>query len=720
MQGGEKIDIKKKLLIISIIFILINISVISANEITSDNVTISQTDDLNYTTVLESSDDQENPDIPDLVDKNYTYVYQTNVGSFFPNGILDNKYEGKNLIISGNFENVGQLRIDCDNVFITGEDSNLKNTVFGLNGNNITLKNLKFNLDTPIKNNKGSAILVRGDDINLVNLDIDYIVPNDVEAYAILAGDNTYVENLKIINSTIYFEGHNDNVNKYNCAVKLKEAYDSIMENNTIKTSLPLKNIIYSSGDAVLDSNYVYTVGIERCHGFVFNNNTLIADVNKRTAAEYPTQVGFMISKSDEVVVSNNSIYMTDFVTYPGVENYLYGIDIHNLNNLLLINNSVSIVTTGGKLALGTAYPIQISGPINGVNITKNDLYSFSNGPNIGIYSQNFFGESSLSVTYNRINVTGLAGTDEWALVTGVESQDTYAYISNNIIEVHSVGEVNKDDNLFAISYRQSTDNGHEYNIENNIAFTDGFYSVYLLSSDHSNILNNTLVSYNDKANTGDDAYHAGPRQHNGGYDENNKVIRAFDYFITRNHIDNGAEIIIPGSSSSNNIDTNDIASRSQDNSNTNNPLIPGFKDLSGISQESGEISNGFIDDGSTQGEIGENSYYNQNSNAGNININSQEDNVGESNVNVSDAYGGNLDIVSNSSSSSPSAVGITPLGGSQGSSAGGLQSASKKAYEIDVKHVQEKFIPSLFIVIFVIILLIIGYRRKRNEENVI
>ena len=84
-------------MIISIIFILINISVISANEITSDNVTISQTDDLNHTTVLESSDNQENPDIPDLVDKNYTYVHQTNVGSFFPNGILDNKYEGKNL-----------------------------------------------------------------------------------------------------------------------------------------------------------------------------------------------------------------------------------------------------------------------------------------------------------------------------------------------------------------------------------------------------------------------------------------------------------------------------------------------------------------------------------------------------------------------------------------------------------------------------------------------
>lgn len=706
-------------MIITVIFILINISIVSASEITSDDIASSQDNNLNLTDDLVSSDNQETPDVPDLVDGEQDHVYQSNIGTFFTDGVLDKRYEGKNLIFSGSFENVGQLKVDCSNVLIAGQNSNLKNTVFALNGDNITLMNLNFNLNNPIKDNKGSAVLVSGDDISLVNLNINYMVPNDVEAYAILSEEETGLENLKIIDSSIYFEGHNDNVNRYNCAVKLIGAYDSIMENNTIRTSLPLKNIIYGTGDATIDSDYVYAVGIEQCHGFIFNNNTVIADVNKRTAVEYPTQVAFLISKSDDVVVSNNSIYMTDFVTYPGVENYLYGIDIHNLNNLLIINNNISMVTTGGKLALGTAYPIQISGPTSEINITQNDLYSFSNGPNIGIYSQNAFGQTYLSATYNKINVTGLAGTHIWALVTGIESQDTFADISNNIIEVHSVGEVNANDNLYAISYLQSTDSAHGYNIENNMAFTDGFYSVYLLGSQYSNIFNNTLVSYNDKAQTGGDAYQAGPKAHYGDFDEDNKVIRALDYYIAnRNDIDYGAQFVIEGSGS-NGINTNNIASKTQYDVNANTPLIPGYKDLSGISQESSQSPNGYIDDGFTQGEICDVNWdgSNQNQN-GDADVSSQAVNVDGGNVDLNNVNGANLDIASNSSSSSPSAIGIAPLGGTQGSGASSSKSASKKAYEIDEMVKKENFIPSILIVVLTLILLIIGYIRKDKEEK--
>lgn len=718
-------DYKKKLLIVAIIFVLINISAMSASDVVSDNSTISQSDYSNQNVsdnvdVLSEIQESEQPDVPDLVDNDYIYVYQSTIGNFFPDGVLDSKYSGKDLKFSGDFENNGQLKIDCDDVSITGFNSNLKNTVFALNGNNISLNNLNFDLNTPIKDNKGSAIIVGGNDITLANLNINYIVPNDVEAYAILTADNENLNNLWIVNSTIYFEGHNDNVYKYNCAVKLINAYDSMMENNTIRTSLPLKNIVYTNLDASLNSDYVYTVGIEKCHGFIFNNNTLIADVNKRPAVEYPTQVCFMISKSDDVVVSNNSIFMTDFVTYPGVENYLYGMDIHNLKNLLVVDNKISMVTTGGKMALGTAYPIQIAGPIEGVNITRNDLYSFSNGPNIGVYSQNAFGETSLSVTYNKINVTGLAGTHEWALVTGIESQDTYADISNNYIEVHSIGEVGQSDNIYAISYRQSTDAYHGFNIENNIAFTDGYYSVYLLSSDYSNIFNNTLVSYNDNVKTGDDAYREGPRQHNYDYSENNKVIRAYDYFISRNEVDNGAETIIDGSSSSNKINTNS-PSNSQYDADANNPLVPGFKDLSGISQDSGDNSNGFIDDGSAHATIEETAQpnnRNSNSNVDVENVNSDVISVDGGNVNSTNAEGINSNVVSNSSSSSPSAdFGNTPLAASQGSSASDAQSVSKKAYQIDEVTKEDKFIPPVFFVILALILLIIGYGKKRKEE---
>ena len=218
--------------------------------------------------------------------------------------------------------------------------------------------------------------------------------------------------------------------------------------------------------------------------------------------------------------------------------------DIYNLNNLTVVNNDISIVTTGGRLAAGTAYPIQISGPISKVNITRNDLYSFSNGPNIGIYSQNYYGNTELSITYNRINVTGLAGTHEWALVAGVETQDSNSTVENNIIEVHSVGPVNIDDNIYGVSYRQSTDGDHTYSIQNNTVFSDGYKSVYLLDSKDSTVANNLLVSYNENAKNGYDGFSYGDlSRHDNINFQNNQVIRAFDYFANlNNNLDNGEE----------------------------------------------------------------------------------------------------------------------------------------------------------------------------------
>ena len=105
-------------------------------------------------------------------------------------------------------------------------------------------------------------------------------------------------------------------------------------------------------------------------------------------------------------------------------------------------NNNINVETTGGSENAGTAYCIQLTGPYENVVIDGNDLYSFCAGPALGIYSQNYYGATTLSITKNRINVTGLAGTHEWALVAGIESQDTCSTIINNIIEVHSVGDV--------------------------------------------------------------------------------------------------------------------------------------------------------------------------------------------------------------------------------------------------------------------------------------
>jgi len=693
------------------------ISSISASDVV--NKTLNSHKD---NTIL-SDESEETPDIPDLIEDVSNNVTPTNFGVYFQNGVLNDKYKDETLLFSGNFENLNQLTIKSDNVKIIGNGAIFKNTVFNIESNGVILKNLKFDSNRNIKSNDGAVIRISGENCNLVNLTINYIVPNDVEAYAIFADgyNSNPADCLKIINSTIYFEGHNVNVNRYNCAIKLTCVDSLLIENNTVTTSLPLKNVDYGPQGATIDSDYVYTIGIEECDNFIINNNTIVCDVNKRPAVSYPTLNCVMISKSDNGLFSDNSIFMTDFVTFPGIENYLYGLDIYNLNDLVVINNKISIITTGGKLALGTAYPIQICGPISGINITLNDLYSFSNGPNIGIYSQNYYGPTDLSITFNKINVTGLAGVHEWALVTGIESQDTNAEILNNYIEVHSVGPVSVNDNLYAISYRQSTAGSHTFNIQNNFAMSNGYYAVYLLSSDDSTIFNNTLISSNGDVNSGDNSYKQGPRNHNGDFSRENRVITILDYYKSKNNID--------VTSNSNSFDNSIISGGSISWNNYNsqqrpngNPLVPHYsnikKDSPANPMDGSDENNNYIDDGSVQGRI----YVSDKKSDLKHETSSENDEfsyVEATSYGDVGSDGFNFNSYSNGSDVSPSLNGNdNSLSGSQSSDgSASSQSVSKSAYELDetVKD-KEKFIPSVFLVVLILLLLVIGYKRKNSS----
>ena len=389
------------------------------------------------------------------------------------------------------------------------------------------------------------------------------------------------------------------------------------------------------------------------------------------------------------------------------------------------MDNDVSIVTTGGRLAAGTAYPIQISGPITKVNITKNNLYSFSNGPNIGIYSQNYYGGTELSITYNRINVTGLAGTHEWALVAGVETQDSDSVVENNIIEVHSVGPVNVDDNIYGVSYRQSTDGDHKYSIKNNTVFSDGYKSVYLLDSKNSTVANNLLVSYNENAKNGNNGFGYGDlSRHDNINFENNQVIRAFDYFANQeNNVDNGEEYSyttpINNNGISNNIDGSSINPAGNKNKPVYNPLIPGTSSQNSEMYTPGTINNptGNTESGNTDDAGG-----NENTN-NNINNNGANDEKSQNNGDNSKAYSNSSlqinaavssDIVSNNTDATPSDVGTQSLVGSS-QSGGGSSSVSKKAYELE-DLTNKEFIPSIYYVIAALILIVAGYRRKNSN----
>ena len=731
-------------LLLIVMLSVVAISHVSATDaVDNDNLTV-ETNPTNITN-LEAVDDSDedvgvpdivipdSPDTPDLIVNETFYVHQSDLDDYFVDGALDEKYSNKILVFTGNFENTGKLTIDVDNVTIIGANSYLKNTVFDIGGNGVTLSNLNMDLDSEYANNDYAGVLVSSDDVVLSNLNINYIVPTNTEAYAIYAVGNPRnpSRNLRILNSNIYFEGHNDDINVYDNAVKILYYNNSLMDNNTIITSLPLKNVNHGSFGATLDSDFVLTVGFEYCDNFVFTNNALVSDVNKRTGSTYPTLDCLMVSRSDNCQILNNSIYMTDFITYPGVENYLYGLDIYALNNLTVAHNNINIVTTGGKLALGTAYPIQVTGPISRVNITENDLYTYSNGPNIGIYSQNYYGSTELSITHNRINVTGLAGTHEWALVAGIESQDSDSYIANNTIEVHSVGAVGEDDNIYGISYRQSTDRNHTFNIQDNIVFSDGYSSVYLLSSQDSTVANNLLVTYNENAQNGNNGFRYGDISSQQGVSfYNNQVIRAFDYFAAlNNNIDGGSELDYStpvNNGISNNINGGRISARNPQTSHGYNPLIPGSARNGNYEQIDGQsLVNPSSDDSGNSGEISNDPQGNGESGSNEWTINDAINYYANRDGQMQDVESYSDDeyqygLPSNSSDSNPSDVGNNPLSSESNtnpvpaSDAGGSKSVSK-SYEIQEKLESDEFIPSIFYVIATVMLLIVGIKRKKQ-----
>lgn len=669
----------------------------------------------NSTGVLTAPVIPDTPDKPDLIVNETIYVTEKNIDDYFTDNTLTDKYDNKIFVFEGSFNTLGKLTVKAGNVTIKGDGAVLKNTVFDIVSDDVTLSNLKFDLDSDMSYNDGAAIIFNGNNLNFDGLDINCVGELDRETYALcgIGSNNGHSRNLRITNSKINFEGHNNNVNVYNYAVKVINYDYAMMENNTITTSLPLKDVNHGAHETSLDSDFVLSVGVENCNYLKFTNNTIISEVNYRQDSLYPTLDAFLISKCDNALVADNSIYMSDFITYPGLDNYLYGIDIYNLNNLTVRDNEISIVTTGGRLAAGTAYPIQVTGPITKVNITRNTLYSFSNGPNIGVYSQNYNGGTELSITYNRINVTGLAGTHEWALVAGIETQDSDSYVANNIIEVHSVGPVGIDDNIYGVSYRQSTDGDHKFTIQNNTVFSDGFKSVYLLTSSDSTVADNLLVSFNGNAKNGYDGFgYSDLSGHKNINFQNNPVIRAFDYYANiYNSVNDNDEYSYTAPTNtrqaSNVIDGRSITPISNHRPNYN-PLIPGS------SENHGTYSEGTL--------LPVNHNNNENSNSQNANDHSYNGNDNSkvpgsrSGENTNNADGATTYVSSNSTHSSPSDLGSDSLSG-EAMSSGGSSSVAKNAFELE-DLTKEEFIPSIFYVIATLILLIVGYRYKKSNSD--
>ena len=145
-----------------IILVLFSLSAVCAAD--ADNSTVNNHDYGTLSADYQDSviSDDEKPDIPDLVVDDKKHVYQSNINLYFKNGVLKKEFKGDTLVFSGNFDNLGVLTITSNDVNIVGENAYLKNTVFNIQSNGVTLKNLSFDLDKSIRDNNGAAIQVNG------------------------------------------------------------------------------------------------------------------------------------------------------------------------------------------------------------------------------------------------------------------------------------------------------------------------------------------------------------------------------------------------------------------------------------------------------------------------------------------------------------------------------------------------------------------------------
>ena len=401
------------------------------------------------------------------------------------------------------------------------DDTSVDEVIFvgNFTPNNNLYTTLNFNQDMTITatgstfNNIGFGLYHEGIVLNGATIIMN--APEYMNCYAL---DIRYATNAVVINNHINYTCGYDNAANYNYAIKAEDSENLTIYGNEINANVPLKQpnwAVYKS----IYSDYVAGVAIEKCNDLKFDKNNLTVTAKKRVGG-FPTLDAFIIANSSNAKIRGNDIYEIDPVTATGEYSYIYGIDVYLCDNLTICSNTIDMNgdKSGGRIGgngTGAAYCIQLTGPHTGIKICNNTLTTKNNGPNLGIYSQNYEGATNITVCGNHIDVTGYAGNDPWSLVSGMELQDTYATVYGNTITVNNTAAYATNNYAFGISYAQSTAGTHEFNIhDNTVTVYNADYAVYLMNDTFvsGDVEDNTLkaVINATDSNEGDDAVFAG------------------------------------------------------------------------------------------------------------------------------------------------------------------------------------------------------------------
>lgn len=678
------------------IILLASMSLISAS--TNENLTLTDSADsdmlledasetyssLNLTSV-QSQDDK----IKSATD-NYV-INQRNYKMYFDEaGVLKNEYCGKILTFDGTFTDKGILTINSDNTKITGRNTLFNNTGFNIKADGVMLTNINFVFNESFTANSNAGIYITGNNVTLYNIDMSYDTPSDVDAIGVYSYDNT---GFKLINSSFNYIGHAFHEG-HNYPILLQYSDNAIVSGNDISSTLPLREVDWSGGiygGVGMDKVSSFAAGDSKNLQFTGNNVYSTVNFGEYADNKYPTLSSVLIYACDNSTINKNDIKVEDLHTRKNTANYLYALDIYRLNDVEVVENNIDVFTYGGNGRYGTAYPIQVTGPAYNIKVAYNYLHSVSNGPNIGVYSQNYYGSTQIDVISNFINITGKAGTDSWALVAGIEVQDSDDRILNNTIIVDTVGGYKAGDRVYGISYSQNTQGNHKYDIKYNKVTTPGPIAISLnqglgSTTSDTNVMYNILVT--GVGEGGDRAVSI------GGNGQNNVVRYNTNGADTIRHM---AERDIPswlknynsgGNGNGNGVDLSWL--------NTGNNAGNGL----GNGEGSGNTLNG---KGQGNG----------------LTIKSK---INGNNINPSTSDAIHGDANSTRYTYGESGISIASASSSAGSGSSSSSSPSEsKAYEI-TKQIQEldeiNYIQTIIGIMLVLILLIIGYREKERTEE--
>ena len=413
---------------------------------------------------------------------------------FGDDGMLLGDITFDTLIFKGEFSNLGVNVVYVPRAIVINGDNAVLRNIAIMCEQGTTLNNLTLNATNYVADTDGALIYAIGSDVTVNNITIDYnAADGSNNAIAVYASG---ADNFKLVNSTITFTGNNVDGKVFAQGIKIAKSNNAVVDSNIITTSCPLVDVDYSHWGSI-DTDLVFAIGVEKSENVKIINNIVDNSAwTKGNNANFPTFDAFIAHTANNLLIKNNTISHTDLITPKGTSSYIYALDFYESNSVIVEDNRVLLNTTGGKEGAGAAYAVQVTGPYNNFVVKGNNLTTVSNGPNLGVYSQNYYGTTEITVENNWINVTGFAGTAEFALVSGMEFQDTVAKAYNNTIYVQNVNEYNDDNNIAGITYVQSTSGSHQFDIQNNTIYSEGKYAVLIKSAKDSQIIGNTLYAH--------------------------------------------------------------------------------------------------------------------------------------------------------------------------------------------------------------------------------